>query len=143
MGRVLVVDDDRAIRELLHVVMEMEGHQVATAANGEEALAFLTAAELPWVVVMDVMMPRLSGVEVCGRLLDQADAAAVRHTVVLMTAGLLEDIDRPAAARFIIRKPFDVEWVARLVSTLVEQIATSEVAAACAAPPEAALAASA
>jgi two-component system response regulator MprA len=117
MGRVLVVDDDRAIRELLRVVLEVEGHEVATAADGAEALAFLERADPGWVVLMDVMMPGVGGLEVCRRLAAAGDPAG-RYALALMTAGLLDEEECPAPARALLRKPFDVDDVVRLVGTL-------------------------
>ncbi len=60
--RVLVVDDDRAVRESLRRSLEFNGYDVALAADGAEALAGIGTAD-PDVVVMDVMMPRLDGLE--------------------------------------------------------------------------------
>ena len=60
--RVLVVDDDRAVRESLRRSLEFNGYDVALAADGAEALAGMGAAA-PDVVIMDVMMPRLDGLE--------------------------------------------------------------------------------
>src|SRR3954471_2735152 len=60
--RVLVVDDDRAVRESLRRSLEFNGYDVALAGDGAEALAGIAMAT-PDVVVMDVMMPRLDGIE--------------------------------------------------------------------------------
>jgi len=60
--RVLVVDDDRAVRESLRRSLEFNGYDVATASDGAEALAGISQAS-PDAVVMDVMMPRLDGIE--------------------------------------------------------------------------------
>ena len=59
--RVLVVDDDRAVRDSLRRSLEFNGYDVALAADGAEALVAV-GAEPPDVVVMDVMMPRLDGI---------------------------------------------------------------------------------
>ena len=116
MGRVLVVDDDRGIRELLRVVLEMEGFDVATACDGEQALAVLAASDEGVVVLMDVMMPRLGGLEVCERL--AARGLAGRHRVALMTAGLLEEAQCPAPVRALLRKPFNLDEIARVTHRL-------------------------
>jgi CheY-like chemotaxis protein len=116
MGRVLVVDDDRGIRELLRVVLEMEGFDVATASDGEQALAVLAASDEGVVVLMDVMMPRLGGLEVCERL--EAHGLAGRHRVALMTAGLLEEFECPAPVRALLRKPFNLDEIARVTHRL-------------------------
>ena len=60
--RVLVVDDDRAVRDSLRRSLEFNGYAVALATDGAEALAGIASAR-PDVVVMDVMMPRLDGLE--------------------------------------------------------------------------------
>src|SRR3990170_1206584 len=60
--RVLVVDDDRAVRESLRRSLEFNGYHVALAADGAEALATISGTR-PDAVVMDVMMPRLDGIE--------------------------------------------------------------------------------
>jgi CheY-like chemotaxis protein len=116
MGRVLVVDDDTGIRELLRVVLELEGFDVATACDGEQALDILTASDEGVVVLMDVMMPRLGGLEVCERLAARAQAG--RHRVALMTAGLLEEAECPAPVRALLRKPFNLDEVARVAHRL-------------------------
>ncbi len=65
--RVLVVDDDQVIRQLIGINLELEGFEVHMAADGEEALRQVIQV-VPDVVVLDVMMPRLDGLEVARRL---------------------------------------------------------------------------
>jgi CheY-like chemotaxis protein len=120
MWHVLVVDDDRGIRELLRAVLELEGFAVTTAVNGAQALELLARANEAWVVLMDVMMPGVGGVEACRWL--AAGNLAQRHRVALMTAGLLDDVDCPPPARTILRKPFDVDAVVRLVRALAREL---------------------
>ncbi|MGH2936218.1 MAG: response regulator transcription factor [Gaiellaceae bacterium] len=66
-GRVLVVDDDPDVREAVETALELEGHTVATAGDGLEALKRLGQAEFD-AVVLDVLMPNVDGFEVCRRL---------------------------------------------------------------------------
>jgi two-component system, OmpR family, response regulator MprA len=115
--RVLVVDDDQDIRELLQMLLEGEGYQVATAADGVAAVEFLTRAEDVWIVLLDIMLPRLDGLEVCARLSATGPPAA-RHRVALMTAGRLELKDYHAPGRTLLRKPFNLETVRNLVAAL-------------------------
>ncbi len=115
--RVLVVDDDQDIRDLLQMLLESEGYQVATAADGVAAVEFLTRAEDAWIVLLDVMLPRLDGMEVCARL-RAAGPTAARHRVAIMTAGRLELKDCPPLARTLLRKPFDLDTVRNLVAAL-------------------------
>src|SRR5579862_5928549 len=81
--RILVVDDDPVIQKLLAVNFEMEGYQVATANDGEEALASV-ADHRPDVVVLDVMMPKIDGIEVVRRM--KADPATAGVPVLLLSA---------------------------------------------------------
>ncbi len=135
IARVLVVDDDRAIRDLVRCVLELEGYDVACAANGQEALDLLLSARTPWVVLMDVMMPRVSGIEVCQRLA-AADGPAADHQIALMTAGLLEDDACPAPARALIHKPFDVDQIIAVVGALAAGPVADLAARAAAGAPE-------
>ena len=69
--RVLVVDDDAAVRDSLARTLRFEGHEVDTARDGLEALAMVRAGE-PDAVILDVSMPAMDGLEACRRL--RADA---------------------------------------------------------------------
>ena len=82
-GKVLVVDDVPANVELLKTMLTREGYMVVTASDGEEALAMVTSAQ-PDLVLMDVLMPKLSGYEVCERI--KHNPATRLTPVVLITA---------------------------------------------------------
>ena len=82
-AKVLVVDDTPANVKLLADLLAVKGFAVATAANGEEALAKV-AAEAPDIVLLDVMMPGLSGYDVCRRI--RAEPASALLPVVLVTS---------------------------------------------------------
>ncbi len=91
-GYILVVDDDAAIREALAEVLEDEGYQVRSAANGREALQVLRAsAAAPAVILLDLMMPVMSGWDF--RVAQQQDAALAGIPVVVLSA------DRDVAAK--------------------------------------------
>jgi CheY-like chemotaxis protein len=81
-GRVLVVDDATAIRELIAVNLELEGYDVDRAGDGEEALAAV-ARQRPDVITLDVMMPRLDVFSTIERLRSDPDTADI--PVVLVT----------------------------------------------------------
>ncbi|MDQ3044858.1 MAG: response regulator [Chloroflexota bacterium] len=106
----LVVDDDRDIVEFLRVALEDEGFRVETAFDGEVAW---TAARLrrPDVIVIDLMMPRLDGLGLLGRL------RAVQHLapvpVILMSA--VHGGHGPLGVPFL-GKPFDVERMLEMVA---------------------------
>ena len=87
-ARVLVVDDEPAIRELCRVNLELDGHEVLEAGTGEEALE-VVARERPDLVFLDIMLPGIDGWEVLRRL--KEDAATAPVPVVLLTARTSED----------------------------------------------------
>jgi two-component system response regulator MprA len=80
-SHVLVVDDDEQIRTPLRRLLALEGYSVATAANGEDALK-QAAERFPDLVVLDVMMPGLDGIEVCRRM----RASDTRLCIIMLTA---------------------------------------------------------
>ena len=84
-GRVLIVDDDRRMLDLLVDLLEVEGYEISTALNGAEALDLAGAFD-PDVVVSDVVMPVLGGLELCRRLKDDPRTA---YVPVLLISGLI------------------------------------------------------
>jgi DNA-binding response OmpR family regulator len=80
--RALVVDDSEVIRDLIAVNLQLEGFDVTTAGDGEEALR-LAAENVPDVITLDVMMPRLSGLDTLVRL--RADPRTASVPVVMVT----------------------------------------------------------
>ena len=115
--RILVVDDERAVRDGLRRALQLEGYDVALAGDGEEALA--SERERPAdVIVLDVLMPRLDGLEACRRL-----RAAGCTTPLLMLTARVEVLDRveglDAGADDYLAKPFALdELLARLRALL-------------------------
>src|SRR6516164_9391344 len=106
-GRVLVVDDDAAIRRSLERGLRLSGFTVLVAADGAAALDLVGTAS-PDVLVLDVSMPGLSGIEVCRRIRTEGD-----ETPVLMLSALDELADRvaglQAGADDYLIKPFALE----------------------------------
>lgn len=121
MARVLVVDDSDVIRTLISVNLEMEGFEVVTAADGEEALAKVIEVE-PDVMTIDVKMPRLDGFDTVERL--RADPRTRDLKVAMVTACAQEaDIRRGEAVGVdaYVTKPFDPTVLVRTVRELVER----------------------
>ena len=80
---VLVVDDERDILELVKYNLDKEGYAVTVVATGEDALA-ATRTKMPDLIVLDLMLPGVDGLEVCRRL--KGDATTRRHPIVMLTA---------------------------------------------------------
>jgi PleD family two-component response regulator len=114
-GRILIVEDEPALRELVAVALEREGFRVRQAADGQEGLR-LARAEGADVILLDVMLPKLNGFEVCQRLRQDPSTALI--PVVMLTAlGELKDrlTGFKLGADEYLCKPFDVaELVARV-----------------------------
>ena len=115
---ILVVDDERAVRESLRRALELEGYVVELASDGEEALRRLALEPIPDAVVLDILMPGIDGLEVCRRLRSDANDVPVlmltaRSEVDSRVAGL------DAGADDYLPKPFALaELLARLRALL-------------------------
>ncbi|MEO8379297.1 MAG: response regulator [Acidobacteriota bacterium] len=116
----LIVDDDRAIRDLLARIAEREGFAVDTARDGFEALEMMAVKNYKLAVV-DLMMPRLSGYE----LLQRISTFDPRPTVIVATAMTNSDVATldDSMVRRVIRKPFDIRAVAEALIETAKQIA--------------------
>ena len=91
-GRILVVDDEKNIRRTLRMVLEGEGSEVLEAATGEEALAHLARAEAGiQVVIMDVLMPGLSGLEVLEQLGEQGGGVPAMPVIMISGHATVDD----------------------------------------------------
>jgi DNA-binding response OmpR family regulator len=115
---VLIIDDDCSMRLTLSVIVEDEGYQVLTAADGDEGLTLVRASAVD-VAVVDMKMPGLSGDEVCAAI------KAVRPSteVIMITAHVADDMaDRAmvAGAHSIIYKPLDIDELLARISELGE-----------------------
>jgi two-component system response regulator MprA len=131
MTRILVVDDDRAVRESLRRSLAFNGYSVSLATDGVEALEAI-ASDRPDGLILDVMMPRLDGLEVCRQLRSTGDDMPIlvltaRDSVSERVAGL------DAGADDYLPKPFALEeLLARMRSLLrrtrAEELTTESVA---------------
>ena len=118
-AHILVVDDEADLRELLEMNLSRQGYRVTVAADGRQALRAI-AADLPDLVVLDVMMPELSGTEVASRV--RSDPRTAGLPIVMLTAKS-EEVDEivglTVGADDYIAKPFSVKvLVARIAAVL-------------------------
>lgn len=125
-SHILVVDDDQEIRETLRQALEDEGYEVYEAEDGAEALDILRESVLPFVVVLDLRMPRLTG-DALLRRVNRKEHLPAQHTFLLVTANhellspvslrLLERMDVPVVA-----KPFDLDHLLDLVARAADTL---------------------
>ena len=125
--RVLVVDDEPSYREGLQVALGAEGFVVDVAADGEEALVMFDAHE-PEIVLLDVMLPRLSGIDVCRRIRSYADTPVImvsaRHSEIDTVVGLEVGADDYVA------KPYRVRELVARMRTVMRRSNSRKVASA-------------
>ena len=116
---VLVVEDESAQREVLAYNLEAEGFRVTSAENGEEALILVDEVS-PDIIVLDWMLPSVSGIEVCRRLKARSDT---RHVPIIMLSARSEEVDRvrgleTGADDYVIKPYSVVELMARVRTQL-------------------------
>ncbi|MCP2345690.1 response regulator transcription factor [Nonomuraea roseoviolacea] len=118
LGRVLVVDDDEVIRQLIAVNLSLEGFEVSTATDGQDCLERVHDV-MPDVITLDVMMPYLDGWVTAERL--RADDATSHIKVVLITARAQDDDKRRGmniGVDAYLTKPFDPAELIQVVRDL-------------------------
>ncbi|MET9772704.1 response regulator [Streptomyces sp. NPDC006367] len=118
-GRVLVVDDNKVIRQLIRVNLELEGFEVVTAADGVECLEIVHQVR-PDAVTLDVVMPRLDGLRTAARL--RADSRTRGLPLAIVSATTRHEVDAgvDAGVDAFLAKPFEPTELVRLVRQLVE-----------------------
>lgn len=115
MASVLIVDDERSMRDFLKILLEKEGHEVATAASGEKALDTFHA-HTPDIVVSDIRMPGMTGIELLERLKDDQPELPV----ILITAFASPDdavLAMKNGAFDYISKPFNVDEIKSVIES--------------------------
>ncbi|OWA09968.1 hypothetical protein B9W62_12405 [Streptomyces sp. CS113] len=119
-GRILVVDDNKVIRQLIRVNLELEGFEVVTAGDGVECLEVVHQVR-PDAVTLDVVMPRLDGLRTAARL--RADPRTRELPIAIVSACTQYEVDAgfAAGADAFLSKPFEPAELIRLVRQLVER----------------------
>ncbi len=122
MAKVLIVDDEPNIREVVGLYLRRDGHTVVSATDGEEALEAFRESE-PDLVVLDLMLPKISGLEVCRRM--RADR---RVPLIMLTARGEEDeriVGLSLGADDYVVKPFSPRELAARVAAVLRRVEES------------------
>ncbi|MEV6837942.1 response regulator [Streptomyces sp. NPDC051133] len=119
-GRVLVVDDNKVIRQLIRVNLELEGLEVVTAADGAECLDVVHQVR-PDVVTLDVVMPRLDGLRTAARL--RADPRTHHLPLAIISACTQFEVETglDVGVDAFLAKPFEPAELVQLVKHLIER----------------------
>ncbi|MGP3774257.1 response regulator [Streptomyces sp. SDT5-1] len=119
-GRVLVVDDNKVIRQLIRVNLELEGFEVVTAADGAECLDVIDQVG-PDVVTLDVVMPRLDGLRTAARL--RSDPRTRDLPIVVVSACTQYEVESglEVGVDAFLAKPFEPGELVRVVRQLSER----------------------
>ncbi|XKK63046.1 response regulator [Streptomyces sp. ARC32] len=119
-GRILVVDDNKVIRQLIRVNLELEGFEVVTAGDGAECLEVVHQVR-PDVVTLDVVMPRLDGLRTAARL--RADPRTRDLPIAIVSASTQYEVDAGFAVGVdaFLSKPFEPAELIGLVRRLAER----------------------
>ncbi|MEU3987509.1 response regulator [Streptomyces platensis] len=119
-GRILVVDDNKVIRQLIRVNLELEGFEVVTAADGAECLDVVHHVR-PDVVTLDVVMPRLNGLHTAARL--RSDPRTWDIPIAIVSACTQGEVDNGESVGVdaFLAKPFEPAELVRIVGMLVRE----------------------
>jgi CheY-like chemotaxis protein len=111
---ILVVDDDKDLREALAVTLRDVGYEVHTACDGKDALDFVRAGARPCLVLLDLAMPEMDGEEFIARLAGGADELASIPVFVITAYPEIKSFGLPSEIG-LLRKPFDLDVILQIV----------------------------
>ena len=122
MAKILIADDERQSVRMAQEWLEAHGHEVITADDGEEGLE-KAKSENPDLIILDVMMPKIDGYQVCSLL--KTDAQYTHIPIILLTGkaqGIFEKIGDKVGADAYITKPFDSRTLISKVEGLLKKL---------------------
>ncbi|MHB9154928.1 MAG: response regulator [Endomicrobiales bacterium] len=127
MSKIMVVDDERDVVDLLSFVLTKDGYQVSTAFNGREALErvglmpSLQAPERPDLIILDIMMPEIDGFTVQNKLVENEETRSI-PIVILTAKGQMRDLFGMASnVVAYIEKPFDPRVLREKIKEIMEK----------------------
>lgn len=144
MTKIMLVEDDKSLREIYGVRLLAEGYDIVSAGDGEEALA-MAIKERPQLIVSDVMMPKISGFDMLDILRSTTETKTIK--VIMMTALSSEEQrqrgESLGADRYLVKSQVGIEDVVRVVHEVLEDAPSAQAAPAAPAAPAPTVAASA
>lgn len=108
---ILIVEDDQNLRDSLQMVLEAEGYHVLTASNGKEALELLPKLEPPGLILLDLTMPVMSGLE----FLEAFCVHSSSSIPVIVVSAVAEVTEIPKFVTAVVHKPYDIDFLLGLV----------------------------
>ena len=115
--KILVADDDKAILDMLSDMLSAEGYTPVTAEDGSEAVE-LAIKELPALIILDIHMPKLDGLEVCKKLKSNPVTSNI-PIIMLTAAGSLQEIEKAISygAKSYITKPSSIQEIIKTINS--------------------------
>ncbi len=115
---ILVIDDDPAMQTVLEIALREAGYRVEVASDGQEGITKLVS-QRPNLVICDIMMPQMDGVEAFQRMKDQLQEEGIPIFIITALNRKPWFADLEAEGAVIIQKPFDIEQVLSLIQTML------------------------
>ncbi|NTV99932.1 MAG: response regulator transcription factor [Oscillochloris sp.] len=116
---ILVVDDDNGLRELIRINLEHEGYGVIQAANGVQCVQSVRE-QRPDMVILDVMMPEMDGVEACGKVREFSQIPILMLTAKVQSDDVITGLDRGADDYLL--KPFNMDELSARIRALLRRV---------------------
>jgi two-component system KDP operon response regulator KdpE len=116
---VLIVDDDPGLRELIRINLEHEGYRVLQAVNGVECLE-VVREQRPEIVLLDVMMPEMDGLEACARIRDFSQVPILMLTAKVQSRDIITGLDKGADDYLV--KPFNIDELTARIRALLRRV---------------------
>jgi CheY-like chemotaxis protein len=120
LSTILVVDDDPSTRFVLRMILERDGHEIVEADHGGQALELIGPDRLPDLVMTDVRMPVLDGVELIHRLRSEPSTADIPIIVVSSNLDRVHDLHAAGLVDAMVTKPFDAAKFTECVRSIAK-----------------------
>lgn len=118
MAKVLIVEDEPDVRRVLRLALEMARFKVLEASTGEEGL-MITSAAGPDLIILDIMLPRMSGAEVLSRLRKASDTSAIPVIIITASQQAKESLSWEVGSANAFGKPFDPSTIVYRVEEIL------------------------